>query len=294
MEIDGVFSGGGIKGFALIGAYQAIEAKGLRFKRVAGTSAGSLIATLIAAGFTSGQLMKIVNELNLKNLLDERKIWLPYQLAKWILLYWRMGLYKGELFEQWLENVLATKGVKTFADLPKESLYIIASDLTNGRMLVLPDDLREYGIDPGTFSVAKAVRMSASIPYFFEPVKLCTSEGKHIIVDGGILSNFPLFLFDEEKEVKKRPVLGIQLSARLENKPKKKITNAIELYEALFATMREAHDARYVSRRHEKNIVFLPVKHVVSTEFTITDEERDRLIEYGRKRTEQFLKKWTY
>ncbi|HZG60479.1 MAG TPA: patatin-like phospholipase family protein [Anoxybacillus sp.] len=294
MEIDGVFSGGGIKGFALIGAYQAIEAKGLRFKRVAGTSAGSLIATLIAAGFTSEQLIKVVNELNLKDLLDERKIWLPYPITKWILLYWRMGLYKGELFEQWLENVLATKGVKTFADLPKESLYIIASDLTNGRILVLPDDLREYGLNPDAFSVAKAVRMSVSIPYFFEPVKLYSNEGKHIIVDGGILSNFPLFLFDEEKEVKKRPVLGIQLSARLEKKPKKKITNAIELYEALFATMREAHDARYVSRRHEKNIVFLPVKHVVSTEFTITDEERDQLIEYGRKRTEQFLKTWTY
>jgi NTE family protein len=294
MEIDGVFSGGGIKGFALIGAYQAIEAKGLRFKRVAGTSAGSLIATLIAAGFTSEQLIKVVNELNLKDLLDERKIWLPYPITKWILLYWRMGLYKGELFEQWLENVLATKGVKTFADLPKESLYIIASDLTNGRILVLPDDLREYGLNPDAFSVAKAVRMSVSIPYFFEPVKLYSNEGKHIIVDGGILSNFPLFLFDEEKEVKKRPVLGIQLSARLEKKPKKKITNAIELYEALFATMREAHDARYVSRRHEKNIVFLPVKHVVSTEFTIPDEERDQLIEYGRKRTEQFLKTWTY
>jgi NTE family protein len=294
MEIDGVFSGGGIKGFALIGAYQAIEAKGLQFKRVAGTSAGSLIAALIAAGFTSEQLIKVVNELNLKDLLDERKIWLPYPLAKWILLYWRMGLYKGELFEQWLENVLAAKGVKTFADLPKESLYIIASDLTNGRILVLPDDLREYGLNPDAFSVAKAVRMSVSIPYFFEPVKLYSNEGKHIIVDGGILSNFPLFLFDEEKEVKKRPVLGIQLSAKLEKKPKRKITNAIELYEALFATMREAHDARYVSRRHEKNIVFLPVKHVVATEFTITDEERDRLIEYGKKRTEQFLKTWTY
>jgi NTE family protein len=294
MEIDGVFSGGGIKGFALIGAYQAIEAKGLRFKRLAGTSAGSLIAALIAAGFTSEQLTKIVDELNLKNLLDERKTWLPYPLAKWIFLYWRMGLYKGEVLEKWLENVLAQKGVRTFGDLPKDSLYIIASDLTNGRILILPDDLNKYGIVPSSFSVAKAVRMSVSIPYFFEPVKLYTNEGKLIIVDGGILSNFPLFLFDEDKKVKKRPVLGIQLSARLENKPKKKITNAIELYEALFATMREAHDARYVSRRHEKNIVFLPVKHVVSTEFTITDEERERLIEYGRKRTEQFLKKWTY
>jgi NTE family protein len=294
VEIDGVFSGGGIKGFALIGAYQAIEAKGFRFKRLAGTSAGSLIASLIAAGFSSEELTKIIEGLDLRKFLDERKIWIPYGLAKWILLYWRMGLYKGEELERWLENVLRQKGVGTFGDLPKDSLYIIASDLSNGRMMIIPDDLKKYGFEPSAFSVAKAVRMSVSIPYFFEPVKLRTNDGKLLIVDGGILSNFPLFLFDEEKEIKKRPVLGVQLSSKLEKKPKREITNAIELYEALFATMREAHDARYISRRHEKNIVFLPVKNTLTTEFTITEEEKNQLIEYGRKRTEQFLKTWTY
>jgi NTE family protein len=294
VEIDGVFSGGGIKGFALLGAYQAIEAKGFRFKRLAGTSAGSLLASLIAAGFSSEELIEIIGGLDLRKFLDERKMWLPYPLAKWILLYWRMGLYKGEELERWLENVLRQKGVCTFGDLPKDSLYIVASDLSNGRIMVIPDDLNKYGFEPSAFSIAKAVRMSVSIPYFFEPVKLRTYEGKLVIVDGGILSNFPLFLFDEEKEIKKRPVLGVQLSAKLEKKPKREITNAIELYEALFATMREAHDARYISRRHEKNIVFLPVKNTLTTEFTITEEEKNQLIEYGRKRTEQFLKTWTY
>jgi NTE family protein len=89
-------------------------------------------------------------------------------------------------------------------------------------------------------------------------------------------------------------VLGIQLSAKPNERPKKKIRNAIELYEALFTAMKEAHDARYISRRHEKNIVFLPVRDMLSIEFTITKEERDRLIEYGRTKTEQFLRKWTY
>jgi NTE family protein len=294
MEIDIVFSGGGIKGFALIGAYEAIEAKGFRFKRLAGTSAGSLIAALIASGYTSKQIIDLIDELELQRLLNEGNPLLPFPLMKWVLLYWRMGLYKGQALEQWLENVLALRGVKTFADLPEGSLYIVASDVTNGRLLILPDDLQQYGIDPGTFSVAKAVRMSVSIPYFFEPVKLQTNTGKILIVDGGVLSNFPLFLFDEEKEIKKRPVLGIQLSAKLNERPKKKIRNAIELYEALFAAMKEAHDARYISRRYEKNIVFLPVRHILPTEFAITKEERDRLIEYGRTKTEQFLRKWTY
>ncbi|MER2091063.1 MAG: patatin-like phospholipase family protein, partial [Sporosarcina sp.] len=56
MWIDGVFSGGGLKGFALVGAYQVLEEKGYQFKRVAGTSAGSILASFIAAGYTAKEI----------------------------------------------------------------------------------------------------------------------------------------------------------------------------------------------------------------------------------------------
>ena len=58
------------------------------------------------------------------------------------------------------------KGIRTFADLPPGKLLITASDISDGTILVLPDDIRRFGIDPNTFEVAKAVRMSCSIPYF--------------------------------------------------------------------------------------------------------------------------------
>ena len=61
-------------------------------------------------------------------------------------------------------------------------------------MVVLPEDLPDYGIDPDRFEIARAVRMSISIPYFFEPVIV----KKHVFVDGGILSNFPMWIFDRE------------------------------------------------------------------------------------------------
>jgi NTE family protein len=51
MLIDGVFSGGGIKDFALIGAYQVLEENGFQFHRLAGTSAGAILAGFIAAGY---------------------------------------------------------------------------------------------------------------------------------------------------------------------------------------------------------------------------------------------------
>lgn len=62
--------------------------------------------------------------------------------------------------------------MRTFADLPPGKLRIIASDITNGRILVLPEDIKRFGINPSSLEVAKAIRMSTSIPYFFDPVML--------------------------------------------------------------------------------------------------------------------------
>ncbi|WP_010284612.1 patatin-like phospholipase family protein [Bacillus timonensis] len=294
MLIDGVFSGGGIKGFALIGAYQAIEAKGLTFKRMAGTSAGSLIASLIAAGYTSAEIIELMEELDLSEFLDQRKALLPTPLAKWLLLYWRLGLYKGDMLEKWIYQKLRAKGVVTFQNLPQGRLRIIASDLTNGRIMVLPDDLERYGIHPASFSVAKAVRMSCSLPYFFEPVRLKDYKGNTIVVDGGVLSNFPIWLFDEEKKLKKRPVLGIKLSGNSQQQNQNKINNAIDMFGALFETMKNAHDARYISRRHEKNIIFIPIESGLTTEFGVTGEKKQELIDLGKNRAELFLRTWGY
>lgn len=294
MYIDGVFSGGGIKGFALVGAYDAIEKKGFKFKRVAGTSAGSIIAALIAANYTSEEIYQLLGELDLTKFLDERKSIIPFRFAKWLLLYWRLGLYKGNQLEEWLKQKLEYKGLKTFSDLPPQSLRVITSDLSNGRMVVLPDDLIQYGIDPLSFSIAKAIRMSCSLPYFFEPVKLKSQRNTSVMVDGGVLSNFPIWLFDKDNIKLDRPVLGIKLSHRLIERPKNEIRNAIQLYQALFETMKDAHDARYISSKHKKNIIFIPTEGVLTTEFSLTEEKKQELFKIGKESANQFLRTWTY
>ncbi|WP_078545807.1 patatin-like phospholipase family protein [Litchfieldia alkalitelluris] len=294
MYIDGVFSGGGIKGFALIGAYAALEEKGIKFKCLAGTSAGAIIAALIKAGYTSEELEKIMDAIELKDFLDARKTFLPIPFAKWLFLYKRLGLYRGEVLEKWLEALLSAKGIATFGDLPPDSLKLVASNLTMGTLIVLPDDLPRYGINPSSFSVAKAVRMSCSLPYFFEPVKLKPRTGAHLIVDGGVLSNFPIWLFEKALDSRKRPVLGVKLSANFYNQPVHKVDNAISLFTSLFDTMMKAHDLKYISRVHEDHIVFIPVEGGLTTEFNLDDEQKHKLIQHGKERTEQFLKKWSY
>ena len=292
MKIDGVFSGGGIKGIALIGAFEELENQGFEFERVAGASAGAIIAALIAAKYTSKEIYQLLDELDLNRLLDERKTFLPFTVTKWFLLYWRLGLYKGDELENWIADALAKKGIRTFADLPQKQLRFIASDITNGRLVVLPDDLIKYGIDPPSFSVARAIRMSCSLPYFFEPVRLSVDRDTSLIVDGAVLSNFPMWLFDKDHINKVRPTIGIKLSANEKERPKNKISNAIQLFGALFETMKDAHDGRYISRKHEKNIIFIPSNGVLTTEFSLTEEKKQLLMQQGRDHAKKFLTTW--
>jgi NTE family protein len=290
--IDGVFSGGGLKGFALVGAYEVLEKKGYQFKRVAGTSAGAILASFIAAGYTAKEMEHLFDDLDLNSLLDSRLTMLPFPLLKWLHIYWRLGLYQGKELEKWFLEKLADKGVYSFSDLPEGSLKLVASDLTNGRMIVLPDDLERYGIAKETFPVARAVRMSCGIPFFFEPVRLKIGSGDTIVVDGGVLSNFPMWIFDNDVGKRDRPVIGLKLSRRKEEFEGRQINNAINLFEALFSTMKNAHDEKYISRKHEKNIVFIPVDNYSATQFDLDDESKRNLMDIGRKRTELFLNLW--
>lgn len=292
VQIDGVFAGGGIKGYALIGALKAIEDDGHSFVRVAGSSAGAIIATFITAGFSGEEIEKMMGEVDLKGFLDPRKSWLPDGIAKWLFLYWRLGLYKGKAFELWLEKKLEDKGIRAFGDLPPNSLRIVASDLTNSRMMVIPDDLPFYGVEPSSFSIAKAVRMSAAIPYFFEPVKIKIDKSSTIIVDGALLSNFPVWLFEQTRSENKRPLLGVQLSPEINNREPNIIKNGIDLFKALFETMMDAHDQRYISKKIEKDIIFIPVDPAISREFNLDKERKLELIETGYEHARKFLKKW--
>src|SRR5690625_5146540 len=197
MKIDCVFSGGGVKGFAFIGALRSIEEKNLKIERVAGTSAGAIIAALLAARYNVSEIENIMQELNLKKFLDAPFITEKIPFSKWMMLYFQMGLYKGNKFEKWLTDVLANKGVYTFKDIQEGYLKVVVSDVSLGKLIIIPDDLeRVYQIIPDTFSVATAIRMSASFPYFFMPKKLGKKQNKKsYIVDGGLLSNFPIWVF---------------------------------------------------------------------------------------------------
>jgi len=305
MKINAVFEGGGVKGIALTGAVQAAERRGLSFHQVAGTSSGAIVASLVAAGYTAEEMKRVIMETPFSAFLQRSKVFDTKIIGPSLRLFLKKGLYSGEALEYWMQQLLLAKGIRTFGDLKLNQLRIVASDITQRKLLVLPDDIIQYGINPLQFPIAKAVRMSTSIPYFFDPVILRKSADKRrpkekfidqfvYIVDGGLLSNFPLWLFDQDNMSaldQMIPTIGFQLVGRGSGKPNQ-IYGPISMFRALFSTMLDAHDDRYIEEVNRFRTIKIPTLGVSNTDFHITNEESLKLFEAGDKAGELFLNKW--
>ncbi len=295
MKIDAVFSGGGVKGFAYVGVLESWEEKNLQVERAAGTSAGAIIAGLLAAGYHSKDIKELMKSLDVQNLADQPLLSKLLPVTKWLFLYFQLGLYKGETLETWLREVLAKQNIYQFGDLKPGALKVVVSDLSLGKLVVIPDDLeRVYGLHPDTFSVAAAIRMSAGFPYFFMPKRIQgKNKEKSVIVDGGLLSNFPLWIFSEDEEKKTRPIIGVRLTDPSSSLEPREIRNALHMFPSLFATMKQAHDNRYISKHQADHIIFVPTPEQNSMNFNITEESREKLRQIGKESSEKFLRTWS-
>lgn len=230
-NLDLVLAGGGVKGIGLVGAVVRLMEAGYRPYRVAGTSAGAIIGAIVAAG--AGRLAPAeVRDLALG--IDYRKFFdrgpverVPLLGPVWAILQGN-GVYQGDYAREFVARQLAELGVETFGDLrladdqiPPERRYrlvVTAADVTRGQLVRLPWDYREvYGLDPDEQPVADAVRASMSIPFLFRPVTLCSTAGlESRLVDGGLLSNYPIDTLDRlDGKAPRWPTFGVTLLPNL-------------------------------------------------------------------------------
>ena len=317
LKADAVLEGGGVKGIGLVGAVSEIEKAGYGFENLAGTSAGAIVASLLAVGYSSDELKKELEQLNYNDFKDEGLLDKLGFFGKGLSIGLEYGIYEGEFFESWLEELLAAKGETTFGQIKtkyKEDKYkykfqAIAADITDRRLLVLPNDLKLYGIEPDDFSISRAVRMSMSIPFFFEPVELRDTSGrKHLIVDGGLLSNYPVWLLDDGTADPPWPTFGFKLMEADERKLKEAkrnpINNPVSFLKAIVGTMLDAHDSYHISKSkgdYARTIGIPTVvridgteKEIETTDFNIGRAESQALFENGVKAAGKFLKKWNF
>lgn len=295
--------GGGVKGIAYVGALKELENEGL-FKgiaRVSGTSAGALVAAMIAAGYSPEGIEEKMRGLKFKKF---KTGWNPLRI------FTKYGLYNGDYILQFIHDFLADSpcGLNlnaTFADLEKagcKDLIVFAADLN-------VHTIAEFS----TFAtpnciVAEAIRASMSIPLFFKAWRFSnTIPNDHLYVDGGLVYNYPLSFFDKNRfnttEGHNEESLGLYLESKVlyeindENVERTSNTShSKKLYEYLlsyddwifsyfkhsFDTLLNAQGIDFMEETHlVRRTVFIDDLGLSATDFDLSKEDMGRLVKSG-------------
>jgi NTE family protein len=310
-QADGVFQGGGVKGLALAGALEEF-ADSTRHPRsyvenwiqLAGTSAGAIVAAYLACGHDAAQTAELIRGTDFTQFED----WGAggELIGGAINLVRNHGLAHGKVFRDWFDEQIEYEtfgGVKAAGRV----LKLIATDITRREMLVLPDDLHNYRvekgsapIDPDGFSIADAVRMSMSIPYFFQPIELisCETGLPSTIVDGGVLSNFPVWIFDVADHDPLRPTFGFKLiGGKAVGSGLDRIIGAfgwpVAMGADIFHATTDAWDKYWVSHATYVRTCAISAGDIGTTDFKLKEAEKQWLLNSGKEAARAFLDEWT-
>ena len=325
-----VFEGGGVKGIAYVGALGVLEKEGIlqNIERVAGTSAGAMVAVLIGLGYTAEDLKDILWKINFKKLLDSS--WGFVRNTERLLTDY--GWYKGEYFRNLMADYIKEKTGDceiTFGKLkelrkkgkPFKDIHLIGADLSTGYSKVFNSK------NTPDVKIADAARISMSIPLFFSAVKGVNNDD-HIYVDGGLLENYAIKVFDQSvlvndknnirrteyyekinKKVKRsktltqteyvynKETLGFRLDAKEDinlflthnNAPTKEIKSFFSYTKALVTTLIDFQNNVHLHSDDWQRTVYIDTLGVSSVDFSISDTKKIQLVESGTQYTEAYL-----
>ncbi len=317
-RVDLVLSGGGVKFIGLVGAVAGLMDAGYSAYRVSGVSAGSVVAVISAAAskgdqLTSGQLRELALSVPLRAWRDAGPV--PIVGSAWGLVR-DTSMYRGDFAHDWIRSELKNLGVVTFGDLaldaddlPPERRYKVAvtvADVTAAQLVRLPWDYqRLYGLDPDEQPVADAVRASMAIPFFYPPVTLTDTMGlTSNLVDGGVLSNFPIDSLDRTDGKPPRwPTFGITVMPKLAEgvdqvfpalRPLRFLKQSA-LLQSLFTTMLVGHDQAQLSLPWVKcRTIGVASTDVSVLDFGISRGRLEELYDRGYVAAQTFLSTWDW
>lgn len=273
-----LFGGGAIRGVAYCGTIKAMEELGIDAGIIAGSSVGSIIAGLLAVGYSAQELKEIFLQVNFELFRD-----LQFALGP------QFALSKGEVFLDWVRELIEQKfyGEKykkgthkavTFSDLDK-NLVIITTDLSSF-------ECKEFSKqETPDFEIATAIRISCSMPGLMKPIEY----NNRVLVDGDLQKGSPMWRLSKNLQPKNERILEFRLEGDFEGNDK----NTIEYINSLY-TYATAIATEFIMEVYNKNdkydYIVINTGDVNIVDFNLPTDKRENLMQIGYSQTMNYFK----
>lgn len=209
MKVGVSLAGGGIRGIAHVGVLKALEEKNIKVAAIAGTSAGSIIATLYAMGY-SPYYIYLLFKRYARDIINIRSKPIINGITNFIRNNKKgiAGLSDGNEFEKMYDELARKKGFRLIGDI-KMPLLVSAVDIGESKEYIFTNCASRKNIKDNYITeigIGRAVRASSSFPAIF-----CPCEYKnHIFMDGGVLNNLPT---EELKKVYTGKIISVNFES---------------------------------------------------------------------------------
>ena len=311
--------GGGVKGIAYVGALYELDKRGCyrTLERVSGTSAGALVALMVALQLSPSQIEELMKSLNFN---DFKSGWNPFRIFS------KYGLYSGDVILKFIDKYYQISGLninknttfKEFVEAGGKDIIVFASNLNE-------QNINEFSSHQTPDCIlAEAVRASMSIPLFFKSWKFSNGiPNDHIYVDGGVMFNYPLSFFDKPRfheggVVKVEDSIGLFLEPKkfyemeapspLENQQEhisttRRIINKLKhitsfghnqsifkYTKLLFGSLMNSQDIELFEEIHlTTRTIFIDDLGISATKFNLTHQDKENLMIAGRVGAERYF-----
>ncbi len=272
-----LFGGGAIRGVSYIGAIKSMEELGICIDTFGGSSVGSIIAALLAVGYTADELKQIFLKVNFELFKDISIAFGPI-----------FAISKGEVFLEWVRELIeikfygenykkgANKAV-TFKDIEK-NLVIITTNLSNF-------ECKEFSrFETPDYEIASAIRISSCMPGLMKPIEYNNT----LLVDGDLQKSFPMWKLSKNLNSAKERILEFRLEGDYDTNNLSGIDYANAVYSCMTAMSTSFITSIYADKDKYDYIV-LNTGDIVIVDFNMNQAKRTELIESGYKQTMKYF-----
>lgn len=295
-----VISGGGIKIISDVGAIYFLNKNvKMNIKCFVGTSAGAILATLLASKFGEDEIKDIMMITDFEKFLDNDSF---FPGMEYVEFFEKKGLYLGTFFQNWFENLLFKKTnihnitFQQLFGITGNELVIVSTDYTTQKVVYF-----HHSTFPN-YTINEAVRASISIPCFYLPVLLNINDPKEkdILIDGGCLNNFPMNFHKEMEYFKiqspKIKCLGITTlsSGEISKNPmvngRQSATNVFNFAQGIIEMLLLQIERLQMNSKDWENTIAIPNINISSVDFGLSINDKINLFQSGYNAAQNFNK----